>query len=210
MSTGLLALPRLMFISAGDTAEAQLHGIRLALDHGVQFIQVRWKNANIDELEALVHQAFQTCKSYHALCIVNDFPTIANSLHCSGVHMGLNDGSVIESRKLLGFEKIIGGTANTLADVNQRIQEKCDYIGLGPYRFTSTKAKLSPILGLRGYREIIAQLESNHIPPIYAIGGIQLNDVEQLRASGIYGVSMSSYLLKNHKQIPLLNQYLYG
>jgi thiamine-phosphate pyrophosphorylase len=110
----------------------------------------------------------------------------------------------------LGSEKIIGGTANTLTDVIKRIEENCNYIGLGPYRFTSTKDNLSPILGLAGYKEIIKQIYNT--VPIYAIGGIVASDITQILETGIYGVAMSGTLTNYPDKKELINQlnnYLY-
>src|SRR5690606_10032790 len=96
----------------------------------------------------------------------------------------------------LGNNKIIGGTANTMEDIQQRIAEGCDYIGLGPLRYTTTKEKLSPILGLNGYKEIIGNLKakSTDIPKLFAIGAIQLEDVSPLLNIGIYGVAISGLI----------------
>ncbi|MFX4990459.1 thiamine phosphate synthase, partial [Acinetobacter baumannii] len=79
---------------------------------------------------------------------------IAKAVDADGVHLGLQDTGIDEARKIIGKEKIIGGTANTLDDVLQRYNEGCSYVGVGPYRFTTTKEKLSPILGLQGYADI--------------------------------------------------------
>lgn len=96
----------------------------------------------------------------------------------------------------LGENKIIGGTANTISDVLQRINEPCDYIGLGPLRFTSTKQQLSPILGFEGYQNIIKNLKekSIDIPKIFAIGGVVLEDIEILKEIGIYGAAVSGQI----------------
>ncbi|MCT1525168.1 thiamine phosphate synthase [Sphingobacterium hotanense] len=202
-------LPRLMFISDGKDMDEQLAGIQLVLDAGVEFIQIRWKDATTLQLEKLAEAAKQLCKQYKALCIINDFPMLAKSIDTDGVHLGLEDDAVISARKQLGAHKIIGGTANTLEDVQQRIAEDCDYIGLGPFRFTTTKKKLSPVLGLQGYSNLLRNLDINTTPPIYAIGGITINDVQELRKIGIYGIALSGFLLKNPQAMPQLNKYLY-
>ncbi|MNE76174.1 Thiamine-phosphate synthase [compost metagenome] len=123
---------------------------------------------------------------------------IAKEIDADGVHLGLTDTSVAEARKILGPTKIIGGTANTLDDVLQRIEEKCDYVGLGPFRFTTTKEKLSPILGLEGYKQIVSELTGRQVSiPIYAIGGIELIDLEDLKHTGVYGVAVSGIVSKS-------------
>ena len=132
---------------------------------------------------------------------------IAQKADADGVHLGLTDDSVAEARKALGPSKIIGGTANTLEDVLQRIAEKCDYVGLGPLRFTPTKEKLSPLLGFEGYQRIAKELESAGLSiPIYAIGGIVQNDVELLKKTGIYGIAVSGMISESADRTTLINE----
>jgi thiamine-phosphate pyrophosphorylase len=95
-----------------------------------------------------------------------------------------------EARKILGNNFIIGGSTNTMNDVRQMMDDGCDYIGIGPFRFTSTKEKLNPVLGLDGIKKIAEQF-GNKIPMI-AIGGIKWEDVESLMRTGIHGVAVSS------------------
>lgn len=190
-------LPRLQFISQGLDKHAQLRHIRQVLDNGCQWVQVRFKNAPRHEFLSLAGEAHRLCKQYGALCLINDDVEIAKATDADGVHLGLADTAIAEARSILGQGKIIGGTANTLDDVLQRIGEGCDYVGLGPLRFTATKEKLSPILGLEGYRNVVSSLrqEKAHIP-IYAIGGIREEDIPMLYEAGVYGVAASAMLLK--------------
>jgi len=115
--------------------------------------------------------------------------------------------SIDKARKLLP-NKIIGGTANTLIDVKQRIAENCNYIGLGPLRFTHTKEKLSPVLGIEGYKTIIESVKSeNNTIPIVAIGGITLTDLPYLKQIQVDGIAVSS-LLYNAKQPQQIVQHI--
>jgi thiamine-phosphate pyrophosphorylase len=104
---------------------------------------------------------------------------------------------VSKARQLLGEGKVIGGTANTLEDIRGHYLGGADYIGLGPYRYTTTKKNLSPILGLEGYRRIMNRLEEEGITvPVIAIGGIGVKDVLPLLAAGLYGVAFSGMLVE--------------
>lgn len=77
---------------------------------------------------------------------------------------------IAEARQILGKDFIIGGTANTFEDVQMHYQAGADYIGCGPFRFTTTKKSLSPILGLEGYQAIVSQMKTAGINlPIVAI-----------------------------------------
>ena len=80
-----------------------------------------------------------------------------------GVHLGKLDMPIKEARERLGKDFIIGGTANTFEDIRQHAADGADYIGCGPFRFTTTKRKLSPILGLDGYHSILTQMREKGI-----------------------------------------------
>lgn len=199
-------MEKLQYISQGFTIEDQELNIRKAIDNGIKWIQVRWKNAAENELIKLCEISRKICSDNEAVCIINDHIHIAKMVDADGVHLGLKDEEIETARQILGKNKIIGGTANTLEDILQRIDENCDYIGLGPLRFTSTKEKLSPILGFEGYEKIIEELQSKslEIPKIFAIGGVILEDIERLQQIGIYGVAVSGQITK---QPSIINQF---
>ncbi len=199
-------MEKLQYISQGFTIEDQELNIRKALDNGIKWIQVRWKNAPEQEFIRLCEISKKLCLDNQAVCIINDHVQLAKDIDADGVHLGLNDTSIEIARPILGENKIIGGTANTISDVLQRMHEPCDYIGLGPLRFTSTKEKLSPILGFEGYQMIIENLKekSLKIPKIFAIGGVVLEDADQLKQMGIYGVSVSGQITN---QPSIINEF---
>jgi len=191
-------MEKLQYISQGNTFQEQELCIRKVLDNGIKWVQVRWKNAPENELINLCEISKQLCSEYQSVCIINDHVQIAKEIDADGVHLGLNDSAIEEARLILGENKIIGGTANTLSDVIQRIKESCDYIGLGPLRFTTTKEKLSPVLGFEGYQNIIDGLreKSIDVPRIFAIGSVTLEDILLLKEIGIYGVAVSGLITK--------------
>ncbi|QWT85087.1 thiamine phosphate synthase [Chryseobacterium sp. PCH239] len=191
-------MEKLQYISQGNTLQEQELCIRKALDNGIKWVQVRWKNAPENELINLCEISKQLCSEYQAVCIINDHVQIAKEIDADGVHLGLNDSAIEEARLILDENKIIGGTANTLSDVIQRIKESCDYIGLGPLRFTTTKEKLSPVLGFEGYQAIIDGLreKSIDVPQIFAIGSVTLEDILPLQEIGIYGVAVSGLITR--------------
>lgn len=198
---------KLQYISQGATATEQIKNIREALDAGCQWIQLRFKNASTEEIKVLAKQVKEMCLSYTATFIINDHPQIAKETDADGVHLGLQDMPVAEAKKIIG-EKIIGGTANTLSDVLKRVDEGCNYIGLGPFRFTTTKEKLSPVLGLESYKKIMDELEQRQIQmPVYAIGGIVSEDIQAIMQTGVYGVAVSG-IITNHPDKKLLVQQL--
>lgn len=205
---------KLQYISQGNTIEEQLYNIHQALDAGCDWVQMRFKNQTDKNTFALAEAVKVLCEEYLATFIVNDNIYLAQQIAADGVHLGLSDMKIDEARAILRDTKIIGGTANTFEDIENHVKNGCDYIGLGPFRFTCTKEKLSPILGLSGYFEILQKLKKNKIEiPIYAIGGINLNDVNPLMETGIHGVAVSGIITKSDqkkKLIQQLNEKLYA
>ena len=126
---------------------------------------------------------------YKCILIINDSIEIAMKIGADGVHLGKSDMPVAEARKIAGDNFIIGATANNEEDFVKALVSGADYIGLGPYRYTNTKANLSPVLGLE---RMAAMAGKQSKVPVIAIGGIHLNDIELILDAGIYGVAVSS------------------
>lgn len=198
---------KLQYISQGNTSKEQFYAIHSALDNGCDWIQMRFKNPNVLEVFTLAEAVKMLCQEYLATFIINDNVQLAKQLDADGVHLGLTDMAISEARSILGPTKIIGGTANTFEDVLRRSSENCDYIGLGPFQYTTTKQNLSPFLELEGYHSIINQMQNNGLTiPIYAIGGITLNDVEALMETGIHGIAVSGLITQNKNPLELITQ----
>lgn len=163
---------------------------------GADWVQLRVKNKSYNAWLKIAQETKLVCLKYGARLIINDNVLIAKEIGADGVHLGKEDMNPKEARKILGNTFIIGGSTNTMDDVKRMVDDGCDYIGIGPYRFTSTKEKLNPVLGLEGIKEIINSLPKGEgwggALPVIAIGGIKLEDVEPLMQTGIYGVAVSS------------------
>ena len=169
--------------------------IQAACEAGCRWIQLRIKDAPESTIisEALAAKAI--CDTYGAKLIINDHPHIAKAINADGVHVGKNDMTVAAARRITGNDMIVGGTANTLADILLHVKEGASYAGLGPYRFTTTKQGLSPILGPEGIHAIMQKLNTLNIDiPVIAIGGIQAEDLEELMGTGIHGIAVSSLI----------------
>ncbi|MFT5818990.1 MAG: thiamine-phosphate pyrophosphorylase [Crocinitomix sp.] len=188
----------LQYITNGKTENEILDEVNSVLNAGVNWVQLRIKNTELDVLTI--------AKKVKALCenkstfILNDHVEIVKSINADGVHLGLGDMSIEAARKILGPSKIIGGTANTKGDCLKRIKYGADYIGLGPFRHTTTKKKLSPILGITGYQSM---LNEEITIPVVAIGGIRLADLVDLKnETEVHGVAVSSLIgLSNNKDV---------
>jgi len=164
----------------------------LACRGGVRWVQLRVKNLPAAEWRQRALDAQAICRHYGATFIINDNPALALEIGADGVHLGKQDMPPAAARALLGPGFIIGGTANTFADIEGLVAAGVEYIGLGPFRFTTTKEKLSPILGLAGYADVLAQCRAAGVTtPIVGIGGVALADVAALLATGLHGVAVS-------------------
>ena len=187
----------LQFISHYTERYSYLDSIRMALAGGCRWIQLRIKDATDDEVRPIAVEALRLCREAGATFIIDDRVLLVRELGADGVHLGKNDMPISEARRLLGPNYIIGGTANTFDDVKSHYEASADYIGCGPFRFTTTKQKLSPILGLEGYRSIISKMRDADINlPIVAIGGITEADIPAILATGITGIALSGTVLR--------------
>ena len=185
------------FITHYTEKYSYLDSVRIALEGGCRWIQLRMKDASPEEILPIAEEALGMCREYHATFIIDDHVELAKQIKADGVHLGKLDMPIAEARRILGKDFLIGGTANTFEDVLAHHQAGADYIGCGPFRFTTTKKNLSPVLGLEGYRRIVLQMNEAGIHlPIVAIGGITKEDIPALMGTGITGIALSGSILR--------------
>lgn len=189
---------RLQFITHYNNVYSYVDSARIALEGGCRWIQLRMKETEESLLEETAVIVQKMCKDYGATFIIDDHVYLTRKLKADGVHLGKNDMPVAEARKILGDSYIIGSTVNSFQDILSVIETSTpDYFGCGPFRYTSTKKNLAPILGLEGYRNIISQMKNYGIDiPLVAIGGISKEDIPELMQSGIKGIALSGSILK--------------
>lgn len=190
-------ISKLHYISPPTITETEIliESICKMFNEGTPLIQIRNKKMTPQQITSVAREVVKESRRLNLTTIVNDNPHIAIAAGADGVHLGREDMSPTEARALMGNNYIIGGTANTFEDVARLHSQGVDYIGLGPFRFTTTKERLSPILGLDGYEKIIKQCREQNInTPIVAIGGVSSEDIVPLMQSGIWGIALSSGL----------------
>ncbi|MGX5818110.1 thiamine phosphate synthase [Chitinophaga lutea] len=187
-------MERLLYISTAP----HLENIEAACAAGCKWIQLRVKEPILPhELLSLARASKSICDRYGAHLSVNDYPEIAAAANAYGAHVGLGDRPVSEARQLLGTQPVLGATANTPEQALLHVNAGANYIGYGPFRFTTTKEKLSPVLGLDGYRHLMETLQRANVRiPVLAIGGIGLEDIAALRQAGVYGVAVSGLIMQ--------------
>lgn len=194
---------KLQFITHYTDRYSYIDSARIALEGGCRWIQLRMKDSeeSIVEQTALIVQ--QMCRSYNATFIIDDNVLLAQKIGADGIHLGKNDMPIAEARKILGPDFIIGGTVNSFNEVLHHLQGSTpDYFGCGPFRFTSTKKNLAPILSYDGYRLILKQMHDNNIQiPLVAIGGIRKSDIPQLLQNGVNGIALSGSILNAENPI---------
>lgn len=205
----------LLFISHQTEAYDYFQSTEIALKGGCRQIQLRMKDICVADVERMAWRVKVLCGEYHAKLYIDDHVDVCKNVGATGVHLGKSDMSPLEARSVLGDKVVVGGTANTFEDICTLNEQRVDYIGLGPFRFTTTKKNLSPVLGLEGYRDIISRCrECNINLPILAIGGITMADIPAIMSTGVSGIALSSTILnaespveETKKIMSLINQY---
>lgn len=168
---------------------------RRLCEAGARWIQLRMKHAARDVWAKTAREVVAICHAHGAVCIINDDVAIARASNADGVHLGKFDLDWHEARHRLGPNKILGGTVNNADDATRAIEADClDYVGVGPWRFTTTKLNLAPVLGANGVHKLVAQLDGL---PTWTIGGIEATDLPAVRATGVTGAAVSSALFRS-------------
>jgi len=188
---------RLQFITHHNERYSYVDSARLALAGGCRWIQLRMKDADAELLESTALEVQSLCRSYGATFIIDDDVLLAKRIGADGVHLGKEDMPIHEAHEILGKESIIGATVNSFDDIVAHLRgARPDYFGCGPFRFTTTKQRLAPTLGLEGYRNIMAQMHRAGITiPLVAIGGITKEDISALSNCGVSGIALSGSVL---------------
>ena len=175
-----------------DHKENLLEIIENLLIAGVKIIQHRFKEGtDKDHLQEAIHIK-NLCKRYNSLFIINDRVDIALASNADGVHLGQDDLDFKTARKLLGYSKIIGISANNEIDISNALKEGCDYIGIGPVFATSTKKDKKP-LGIQKIKTLTKDLNI----PWFAIGGITTKNIPNLKSHGFKKFALVSQLMNS-------------
>ncbi len=161
--------------------------IAAALAGGAGIIQVREKKMSDRELVTYGRLVRQWTARAGALYIMNDRPDLALVTEADGVHLGQDDFSVREARRIVGPSRLIGVSTHTLDQARQAVLDGADYIGVGPV-FTSSTKSFQQLAGLDLVRQVAAEVTL----PAFAIGGISLDNIDQVLAAGGRRIAVSS------------------
>lgn len=175
------------------TDRSWLHGrtlkeqVKEALDGGVTFLQLREKHIDSGLFLQEAQELKDLCKQYQVPFVINDDVELALKVDADGVHVGQSDMKAGDVRKKLGKDKIIGVSAQTVEQAVMAEKHGADYLGVGAVFPTSSKDDAQEV----DYETLKAICQAVQIPVI-AIGGINAQNVERLKGSGIYGVAVIS------------------
>ena len=179
---------KLYLITNSDNFSSQdefIDKVALALKSGVKLIQYREKTLPAKTLIETGKKLRQLCSIYNALFIVNDRLDIAKILDADGVHLGQDDIDIKYAKEYLGEDKIIGISTHKPDDAVKAFNDGADYIGVGPVFKTPTKPNTTPV-GL----EYVKWVKDNLDIPFYAIGSIDLDNVQKVIEAGAKNVAV--------------------
>ena len=171
--------------------------IEEAIKGGAGIVQLREKNISTKDLYEKALKVKEICKNYGALFIINDRLDIAQAVGADGVHLGQSDMPIEEARKILKDKFLIGATARNVEESKRAELLGADYIGSGAIFGTSTKDNAKK-LEMEELKKIVASVKI----PVFAIGGININNVGSLKNIGLQGICAVSGILseKNCKK----------
>ena len=172
-----------------------------ALQGGLTLVQYRDKTADDGVRIGKAQQLRELCHRYGALLIVNDRVDLAIASGADGVHLGQQDIPIALARKLLGPGRIVGRSTTNATEMQRAVQEGADYIGVGPVYATPTKADKAPA-GL----EYVRHAAENAKVPWFAIGGIDINNLEEVLKAGAERVAVVRSIMEA-EQPTLVTQY---
>ena len=162
---------------------------RDALNGGATMVQIREKELEQADFEKEALELQNLCKEFHVPFIVNDNVALAKKIDADGIHVGQDDMNALEVRKILGPDKIVGVSAQTVEEALLAEKEGADYLGVGAVFPTGSKSDAIDVP-----HETLKAISSAVKIPVVAIGGITKDNLCQLKGSGIAGISVISAL----------------
>lgn len=178
---------------------------RLAIAGGADTLQFRQKDGATRAMIDIAMQMKRLCADKDVTFIVNDRLDIAIASEADGVHLGQDDFPIPQARKLLGDDKIIGGSAVNLEEAEKCLSEGANYVGFGPVYPTDSKADAGPVTGVDLLRQAVEAIPL----PIIAIGGISAENTPELMETGAHGIAVISAVCC-HEDPERATRALYG
>jgi len=161
---------------------------RLGIAGGADTIQLREKGGSTRRMIEVAESMAVVCREAGVPLIVNDRIDVAMASDADGVHLGQSDFPIPLARRLLGKDKLIGGSAATLEEARVCLADGADYIGFGPVYVTGSKEDAGPVSG----PAVLKQVVKTTPLAILAIGGITAENVREVMEAGAYGIAVIS------------------
>jgi thiamine-phosphate pyrophosphorylase len=186
-------IEKLQFITHDIEQHSHIEQAKIACEAGAKWIQYRCLTKSDDELLKDINVIAELCDDWGATLIVTDHIHLNGKADIQGFHIEDMDADFRQLREELGEAITIGGSSNTVEGLLRIAEEGADYAGFGPFKVTTTKPNNAPLLGLEGYKNAITILEQQQIElPVLAVGGVTLNDIDELLKTGVFGIAASS------------------
>ncbi|MFK5927620.1 MAG: thiamine phosphate synthase [Desulfuromusa sp.] len=167
--------------------------IEALLQAGLRMIQLREKDLTVAELYPLAKKLRSLTQQYKSLLLINDRLDLAQAIGADGVHLGNHSLPIKVARRILGSKFLIGASTHSATEIEAASQQGADFVTYGPIFFTPSKAAYGEPVGISSLQAIC----TTRTIPIYALGGIQANNVKETMLAGAHGVAMISALLSD-------------
>jgi thiamine-phosphate pyrophosphorylase len=168
-----------------------LRVLEQTLDGGVRAVQLREKDLSGRDLFLLAERCQKLCQTYRAALFINDRVDVALAVDAAGVQLAKPSIPLETARALLGSQKLIGVSTHTLEEAKEAEQNGADFVLFGPVYFTASKAVYGSPQGLPALKAIVDNISL----PVYAIGGITLENLKPTQNTGVRGVALISAIV---------------
>ena len=190
-----MLLPRFCLITNRMLCDNLLYVVEEALRGGVRMIQLREKDLVSREWYHLAVEMRRLTRKYNALLIVNDRVDVALSVGADGIHVGKSSLPIPVIKKMISSHKkmLIGYSSHSLSEVQEVAREGVDWVSFSPIYYTPSKERYGEPQGIDRLKEVIKAVDI----PVYALGGISIDNIDDVMATGCYGVSLISEIISS-------------
>lgn len=201
-----MIIPKLHYISQGNSPKGHLENIQKACTSGAELVQLNLKNVSEKKQLKIATEARAITAHFQTRLLINGNYKIAKEIKADGVNLETTAICPTIVRDYLYTWQLIGATANSLQECKAFIKKDVDYISLGPFKFSETKDNLPKVLGLNGYTLILEALKTE--TPIIGFGGITTKDITNILKTGVSGVAVSNEITRNFNNISIFHKLL--
>lgn len=186
-------IEKLHFITHDIDQFTHVAQAQIACEAGAKWIQYRCLSKNDGELLKDIHMIADICDDWGATLIVTDHIHLHGKADIQGFHIEDMSANFRKIREQVGEACTLGGSSNTIENLIRLAQEGADYAGFGPFANTTTKPNSYPYISFQAYQAAVEHLDKQGLDlPVLAVGGVSLEDADNLMDTGIYGIAVSS------------------